>query len=395
VTEARAEGAGTRFSLVAGGPFDALLGRLGLAGDDRLPSPLAAVVLAMVAWLPPATLAIAQSLLHADYSGWGFFTDGTVYARYLIAIVFMVGTDRYADWRLTRLAQYFRESGLLADDGQRGFDAAMETADRRSSSTAVEIVILVLALVWSGLTTTYVVDLARASWEGRVAGGAGVLSWAGEAARFVSNPLFLFLVFRWLWRFILWTQLLFRISRLPLRLTPLNPDRAAGLGFLAIYPGIFNGFVFALSCVVASSIVKDLSLEQHSPETVWLVLAVWLGVCLVVVLGPLVVFAWPLYLARERALLEYGRLANQHNIAFHQKWIAAGRNGEDLVGSPDLSSLSTVNSTVSTVRAQRFFPVDRLAVLQLVVAAGLPLCAVVATQVPVGDIIQWVVGKIL
>ncbi|MCU0248152.1 MAG: hypothetical protein MUC42_16410, partial [Bryobacter sp.] len=42
-----------------------------------------------------------------------------------------------------------------------------------------------------------------------------------------------------------------------------------------IYPGIFNGFVFALSCVVASSMLKDLALERHGPDTIWLALAVW------------------------------------------------------------------------------------------------------------------------
>jgi hypothetical protein len=384
-----------RFSLVAGGPFNALLGRAGLIGDDGLPTPLAAVVLAMVAWLPPALLAVAQSVIDPSYAGWEFFTDGTVYARYLLAIGFMVGTDRYADWRLTRLARHFRESTLLPDESVPAFNSALRVADRQSSSTTAELVMLVSASILSGLTITYAVDVAHSSWEGRVVAGVGVLSWAGETARFVSNPLFLFLGFRWIWRFMVWTVLLFRISRLPLQLAPLNPDRAAGLGFLAIYPGIFNGFVFALSCVVASSMLKDLAVEHHGPDAVWLALAVWLGVCLVLVLGPLVVFAWPLYLARERALLEYGRLANQHNVAFHRKWITEGRNGEELIGSPDLSSVSSLNSTLSTVRNQRFFPVDGVAVFQLVVAAGLPLLAVVATRVPVGDVVQWILGKIL
>jgi hypothetical protein len=128
---------------------------------------------------------------------------------------------------------------------------------------------------------------------------------------------------------------------------------------------------------------------------VWLALAVWLGICLVLVLGPLLVFAWPLYLVRERALLEYGRLATQHHIAFHRKWIKESRNGEELMGSPDPSSASDINATVSAVQDLRFFPVDRVAVLQLVIAAGVPLLAVVATQIPVGDMVQWIVGKIL
>jgi hypothetical protein len=384
-----------RFSLMGGGPFDALLDRFGLIGEDQLPTWRAAVVMALLAWMLPAALAVMQALFDSRYDGWGYFTDGTVYARYLVAVWAMLATERYGDARLTRLLRHFRESRLLVDDSLPAFKAALDVADRRSTSALAELIILAVALTWSGITMTVAVELAQSSWEGRVVAGEGVLSWAGEAARFVSNPLFLFLVFRWIWRFALWTQLLYRISCLPLQLTPLHPDRAAGLGFLAIYPGIFNGFVFALSCVVASSMVKELALEGHSPQTVWLALAVWLGICLVLVLGPLLVFAWPLYLVRERALLEYGRLATQHHIAFHRKWIKESRNGEELMGSPDPSSASDINTTVSAVQDLRFFPVDGVAVLQLVIAAGVPLLAVVATQIPVGDMVQWIVGKIL
>jgi hypothetical protein len=65
------------------------------------------------------------------------------------------------------------------------------------------------------------------------------------------------------------------------------------------------------------------------------------------------------------------------------------------MGSPDPSSASDINATVSAVQDLRFLPVDGVAVLQLVIAAGVPLLAVVATQIPVGDMVQWIVGKIL
>jgi hypothetical protein len=89
-----------RFSLVAGGPFHAALRRLRLIGADQLPTRPAAVGLALLAWLPPALLAIAQSVLDGRYSGWGFFIDSTVHTRYLIAIGTMLATERYADGRI-------------------------------------------------------------------------------------------------------------------------------------------------------------------------------------------------------------------------------------------------------------------------------------------------------
>lgn len=314
-----------QFSLVAGGPFHRVLRRIGLIGADQLPTPSAAVILALVAWLPPALIAVVQSLVDNSYSGWGFFTDLTVYTRYLIAIAVMIATERYADGRFVILARHFREARLLSGDALPAFEAALVTADRRSGSALAEGVIVLAALVWSGVTASFSVALAGSSWDGTVVGGGVVLSWAGETARFLSNPLFLFLVLRWIWWFLVWGALLFRLSRLPLQLTPLHPDRAGGLGFLAIYPSIFSGFIFALSCVVASSFLKDLGLERHSAELVWFAIGVWLVFALILFLGPLLVFVAPLYAARERALLEYGRLASQHHLAFHHKWIG-GRN---------------------------------------------------------------------
>ena len=384
-----------RFSLVVGGPFHALLRRLGLLGADLLPTWRAAISLALFAWLPLALLAVVQSLVDDRYSAWGFFTDWTVHARYLVAIGVMIATERFADGRIAILARQFRETQLVSDDGLPAFAAALAIADRRSSSALAEGIILAAALVISHFAVPYAVTVAGSSWEGTVVAGEVVLSWAGEVARFVSNPLFVFLVLRWFWRFCVWTVLLYRISRLPLQLAPLHPDRSAGLGFLAIFPGVFKGFVFALSCVVASTMVKDLAVERHSSETVWFALAAWLAVILILFLGPLLVFVGPLSALRERALLDYGRLANQHHLAFHRKWIGEGRSGEDMMGSPDASSASDLNASVQAVRELRIVPVDGAAVIQLALAAGIPLLAVVATQMPLVDLAKWIVGTIL
>jgi hypothetical protein len=107
------------------------------------------------------------------------------------------------------------------------------------------------------------------------------------------------------------------------------------------------------------------------------------------------VFVHPLYQARERALLEYGRLASQHHLAFHHKWIGEARNGEDLMGSADPSSASDLNASVQAVLEMRVVPIDRAAIAQLVVSAGVPLLAVVARQIPVAELAGWIVGTIL
>lgn len=65
------------------------------------------------------------------------------------------------------------------------------------------------------------------------------------------------------------------------------------------------------------------------------------------------------------------------------------------MGSPDPSSASDLNASVEAVQGMRVVPVDIVAVIQLVVAAGVPMLAVVATQIPLGDLVKWLVGTIL
>jgi hypothetical protein len=384
-----------RCSVVLGGPFHSVLRICGLVAADGLPTWRAGGVLALFAWLPPAMIALAQSLFDDGYSARGFFSDPGVYSRYLVAIWVMIATERYADGRIVLLTHHFRHARLLSDAGRSGFEAAIATADRRSSSRLAEGIVALLAIVWSSLIERYIVTISGSSWEGHVIGDEAVLSWAGQTASLISNPLFIFLVLRWIWRFAVWTMLLFRTSRLPLQLTPMHPDRAAGLGFLSIYPSIFTGFVFALSCVIASAILKELDLEAHDAQTVWIGISVWLAMVLFIFLGPLLVFVGPLYLARERALLDYGRLANQFHLSFQRKWISEDRSGEELMGSSDPSSASDLNASVQAVQEMRFAPIDRTAVLQLVTAAGVPMLAVVAKQISLAEFVKWIIGSIL
>jgi hypothetical protein len=113
------------------------------------------------------------------------------------------------------------------------------------------------------------------------------------------------------------------------------------------------------------------------------------------VVGPLLVFVPQLYQMREKALVEYGRLASQHYLAFHRRWFGSEKGGEELLGSNDPSSAADLNAIVETVQRLRFVPLDLTSTLQLLLAAGLPLVAVVLTQVPFASLVKWIVNTIV
>jgi hypothetical protein len=112
-------------------------------------------------------------------------------------------------------------------------------------------------------------------------------------------------------------------------------------------------------------------------------------------LGPLLVFAKPLFAARERALLEYGRMATRQHVAMHRKWTGKAEDDGDHSNSSMLPSVSELNTTIQGIREMGYTPVNRAAVTQIVIAAGLPLLPVVLTLVPLDDVIKWALGKFL
>ncbi len=386
---------GKNFSLVIGGPFSRILDWLGLNETDQMPHARAGIILGLFAWLLPAILAVTQTLVDAQYSGWDYFADFTVYTRYLIAIGVMVATERYADNHINVLLEQFGKAKIVSTSVEPEFRSLLRQADLRSASSIAEAVILVATIVWSVFVTSLTIELSAKSWEGTLSGGTEILSWAGIAVTYLSTPLFLFLAFRWLWRFFVWTVLLFRVSRLPLQLTPLHPDQAGGLGFMSIYPSVFNGFVFSMSCVVASSFLKELGLEAHDSSTVWFALTVWMIMINGLFLGPLLVFMKPLSDSRQQAMLDYGQLASEHHLFFHREWIEKKKSGAELFESAIPSTIADLNASIQAVRDMQTVPLNLGSFVRLFLASAVPMLVVILKLVPLGELIQWIVGSIL
>ncbi len=373
------QASGARLSLIIGGTFHGLLQRLGLLGADRLPAFKAGAVLAAVAWLPPATLAILQDLLADNPAGLGFLSDLSALARFLVGIFALVAIERQADARVSLILDNFRQAQLLDERDLPALDAAMAKADRHTSSRFAEAVMLAAGLVITGLIFNYSVRIDPSAWEGRVVQGEVLFSWAGLAARWVSAPLFQFLFLRWLWRFVVWSYLLFRISRMPLQLSVTHPDRMGGLSFVSLYPPVFNGLVFAISAVIAAAFIRDLGVQTISLQTVQILVAAWVLFAVALMVGPLLVFMPCLAALKEGAIVRYGRLAGELHRAFERKWLDGKAGGGDLLTSADASAAADTNAVVGPIWGLRVIPIEASTIISVALAAGIPMLAVLAT----------------
>jgi hypothetical protein len=66
---------------------------------------------------------------------------------------------------------------------------------------------------------------SSSTWQILVFPSGATRTMAGWWHVFVSLPIFQFLMVRWLWRYLIWCRLLWRISRLDLQLIPTHPDQ--------------------------------------------------------------------------------------------------------------------------------------------------------------------------
>ena len=374
-----------QFSLAAGGPFHVLLARLRLLGADELPAYPAALVLALYAWLPPALLSAAEYLASGDVAALSYFTDYTAYIRGLVAIPIMITAERTAHLRLTPIVDQFFDARLIAERGLDRFKAMLKSADEWSSSRVVEGTLVTFVVLLAIFGARLDIEIGGFDWDGRVVDGEVEYSMAGAWSHWLVKPLFQFLVLRWIWRFAVWGWLLFQISRLPLRLISYHPDRSGGLGFLSVYPMVFSGLVFAMSSVVAAQLVSVIHHVGLSQELQWYLILAWIVFVLLVFVGPLAVFAPPLYRLREQAIFRVGRIASEHHQAFQRKWLESDAPGSNLLGSEDVSSTSDLGAVAETLYSMRLLPVTIPMIMTLAFTAGLPMLAVVATQMPLGE----------
>ncbi len=384
-----------RPSLSIGGPFHGLLRRLGLTGVDGLPAMKAGTVLAVAAWLLPALLAVLQAILAGDSTALRYFFDPSSVARFFICIFALVAVERRADIRLGLVLDNFREARLVTDRDLPAFGRALDAADRHTSSTLAEAVMLTVALVTTGFIFAYTVRNDPVAWEGSLVNGAATFTWAGHAARWFSAPLVQFLALRWIWRAVCWGLLLFRISRLPLQLTVTHPDRMGGLSFVSLYPPVFNGLIFAVSAALAASFIRDLAVDNISLQAVQALVASWVVFAVVLVVGPLLVFVPGLSALKSDAIVRYGRLSGELQRAFERKWLTGEARGEQMLESSDASVAADANAIVGSIWNLRVVPIELATVISVALAAGIPMLAVLATRMPVGELLRTLLGALL
>jgi len=294
------------------------------------------------------------------------------------------------DPQLGRFARYVARAGLLTDEDLAAFETQLARTMRWRDAWVPEAACLtaaVLALLtgpsipWGGMTSGAAAE-----------GAASLTGWWW----FVGLTLFRFLLFRWIWRFALWCHLLWRLSRLHLRLMPAHADGCGGLAILGDVQLHLLPLVFAISATLSASFAEDIVSGRVPLEAMYLAfVAILLGASLLL-LGPLAVFAPRLWASRQQGLHEYMELAAQYACAFHRKWFDAEiPPQETLLGSPDIQTLADLSTSVNTVRSMRLLPIGPRMPWLLAASTLIPMLPLLALEYPLAAMIDQLVNRLI
>jgi len=281
----------------------------------------------------------------------------------------------------------FTSAGLLDTASLTKFGEVMESGRRLRDSSVAFLVLLLLTAV--GVVSTVSVDRASEELNWTVSGGMAHdfgLVWY----TFVSLFIFLALAFQWVWRLIIVTITLSRISRLPLQLVPVHADGVGGLGFLETISLAFSPVVVGLGSVIASRWAHEILYHGVHVNSLRLPAAAFVVAGIVLLIVPLLAFTPILIGLKQRTGFEYSALAARHGAFVDRRWIK-GQEFEEQSGvlqAPELGPAADVITLFDKVSSIRLFIIQRRTLLFLAAVIIMPFIPVAALEISLLDLLM-------
>jgi hypothetical protein len=372
-----------------GGPLHRLGSRLKLVRGTTN-TVLIGVALGALAWLVLLLLALLEG---GDMGR--FFSLALIgaHVRLLVAIPLFFFAESELAPRFSAFVRYLVRSGVVPEHALPSLQALTARTMRWQQSCLAEAACLLAAVLvpllapqagLAGATAVFDPDLAphaplAAAWY-----------WG------VCLTLFRFLALRWIWRLLLWSHFLWRLSRLDLHLVPTHPDRAGGLGNLESVHTHFITLIALISIVEGASFAEDIVSGRVAFEWLYPAFAVLLAVDAAIFLAPMLLFTRRLWACRLQGLDDYMELAGRYVSGFERKWNARGGAAEEsLLGSADIQSLADMSTAVGIVNEMRIAPISMRLLIAFAMAALLPLLPLLLLKYPVTTLVEQVFTRLL
>jgi hypothetical protein len=372
------------FSLL-GGPLYRLGCRLGLVRDET-DTILLGLVLGALPWIVLVALALAEGFGPVLFS----IEAIGAHVRLLVAIPLLFMCESFIDPRFTAFVHGIVRSQVVPETARPALESEIKRINRWKDAWLPETLLLAAAVLLAfSLPNENFFSHLSGTLAGSNSSAVSETTWTSQWYWMVCMTLFRFLFLRWAWRLALWCFFLWRVSRLKLRLVPIHPDRAGGLGYLEVVHTEFMPLVVAISAVQSASLAQEIAAGRLMLDAIYPGVALTLLADALLFIGPMCLFYRKLWQCKVNGLSNYGMFAERYVNEFDRKWLGAGvAKGDQLLGTADIQSLADLSSSVDLVRDMRLVPVSTSMLMQLGGAALLPLLPLVLFKYPLADLLE-------
>lgn len=362
------------------GHIHKVMQRTGLGGPRKFELANRFVIVGVIAWLPLLIFSIFGGQAFDGSVTIPFLYDWSAHIRFLIVIPLFLLADVITEPQLIKTILQFQLSKLIANKDQKSFHKSVQHMARLVRSRWSEVIFLILVVLFTVFEIRKEPSLASTNWLYVQDGSSSQLSLAGIWFYYFGIPLYQFILLNWLWRYIVWTQFLWRISRIKLQLNAIHPDRSGGLGFVGIAQASFAPFIMGVSALYSSIVAKEIVFDGKGLITFAPEIAVLVALFLVFFLAPLLVFSPQLTSVRVNDLRRHSALASAAARSFTKRWKNVGdEDAQELLESSQIDALANLNTTYATLKRTRFIPVDLATALSIVSATLGPILPLILT----------------
>lgn len=343
----------------------------------------------IITWLPLFILTAISGMVFGGVNIPFIFDFGT-HTRFLGALPLLIVAELVAHQRIRDMVSQFVDRDIVVSADIAKLYSYLASAIKLRNSFVIEILLLIFVLTcghWFWLEYT---ELKGSTWYATLTQGKTELNLTGYWYFFISLPIFQFVLLRWYFRILIWYKLLWQISRLPLKLNSLHPDRAGGLGFLTNSISAFGPLLLAHTVLLAGIIINRIWHEGATLLDFKLEVLGIIGLLIALVLIPLMFFLLPLALAKRIGTNRYGIMASNFVNFFRTKWLD-NISASSIVNGDDIQSLADLSNSFETTRDMNILPFGLANVLQLFVISSLPLLPLIFTILPFEEIIRCVI----
>jgi hypothetical protein len=350
------------------------------------------IAVCLFAWLPMFILAMLNGVA---FSGVDipFISDISVHMRFLVSLALLIYAEVIAQERLPVIAQQFLKCDIISSDNRQKFNSIIASAMRLTNSLSAEIFLIIFVITAGHWISKEYSPSGVSTWYMTIVDGNSHLTSTGYWYTFISLPLFQFMLLRWYYRLAIWYRFLWQVSRLPLQLNSLHPDRSGGIGFLENSLYAFEPLLLAHSVLLAGMILNLIwntgaSLSQFKGESISLMVFL-----IILPLAPTLFFMFSLIKTKRTGTLAYGVVASDYVNDFRHKWIEKpAKNGEALLGTSDIQSLADLTNSFTVSSGMRILPFGKNCIITIVILTALPLFPLMLTSISIDKIISQLIG---